>query len=121
SSGLEKFRISETEGNFDDKVIEKIEQFIPYRNEALEIFLAIAQYSNTSEFHHQIHRFFEQLIYYLGPPKEVSRWTEWDFDNFRFLIEELFLYCVASFLKYERFDGLAYLLRQRYYLEKEAD
>ena len=50
-------------------------------------------------------------------PEHVTRYQEWDFDNFRFIIHELFLYAVASFLKYERFDAVSYLLRHRYYWE----
>ena len=41
-ANLERFRLMENEGEFDDKVIESIEQFIPYRNEAIEIFFPLA-------------------------------------------------------------------------------
>jgi len=47
---------------FDDKVIENIDKFLSYRNEAIEIFLAIGQYRNTPEVWQQLHRFFENLI-----------------------------------------------------------
>jgi hypothetical protein len=62
---LERFRLEEGEGEFDDKVIQSIEEFLPLRNEAIEIFLALAQYRNRSETHRQIHRFFESLIPYM--------------------------------------------------------
>lgn len=121
AENLEEFRISSAEGEFDDKVIENIDKFLPYRNEAIEIFLAIAQYNNNPEAWQQVHRFFENLIPYMDRPEGVSTWKESDFDNFNFIIHELFLYAISSFLKYECFDAVAHLIRQHYYIEKNAD
>ena len=58
----------------------------------------------------QLHRFFERLIPYLGRPEEVMSYSEWDFDNFKFIIEELFLYCIACLIKYECYEAVSYLL-----------
>lgn len=113
AQNLERFRLIGEEGEFDDKVVENIERFTPYRNEAIEIFLALAQYRNTLETSHQVHRFFEGLIPYIYPLKHGGR----DPDNLRFVIHELFLYAVASFLKYECFESVAYLLRSFYYMK----
>jgi hypothetical protein len=114
---LEEFRIPSVEGEFDDKVIENIDKFLPYRSEAIEIFLAIAQYRNTQEVWQQLHRFFENLIPYMDRPEGVSSWRNSDFDNFKFIIHELFLYAISSLLKYERFDAVAHLIRHHYYVE----
>ena len=121
TENLEKLRIKKEGGEFDDKVIESIEQFLPFRNEAIELFLALAQYSNTIETHQQLHRFFEGLLPYMDRPENVSRWSDWDFDNFKFIVHELFLYLIACFLKYECYDAVSYLLRHNYYLEKNSD
>lgn len=118
---LEGFRISSVEGEFDDKVIENIDKFLPYRSEAIEIFLAIAQYRNTREVWQQLHRFFENLIPYMDRPEGVSSWKGWDFDNFKFIIHELFLYAISSLLKYECFNAVAHLIRHHYYVEKNSD
>lgn len=118
---LERFQLIDSDGEFDDKVIENIEQFTPYRNEAIEIFLALAQYRNTSDTHQQLHRYFEGLIPYMYSPEHVTSHREWAFDNFKFIIHELFLYAVAGFLKYECYDAVAYMLRHHYYLEKNYD
>lgn len=118
---LEEFRISSVEGEFDDKVIENIDKFLPYRSEVIEIFLAIAQYRNTPEVWQQLHRFFENLIPYMDRSEGVSTWSEWDFDNFKFIIHELFLYAISSLLKYECFDAVAHLIRHHYYVEKNSD
>lgn len=117
---LERFRITKKEGKeFDELVIESIQNFIPYRNEAIEVFLAISQYRNNSETHKILHRFFEQLIPYMDRPEGVNQWQEWDFDNFKFIINELFLYCISSSLKYECFDAVTVLLGQGYFSQSD--
>ena len=117
---LERFRITDKEGKeFDELVIENIENFIPYRNEAIEVFLALSQYRNNPDTHTILHRFFEQLIPYMDKPEGVNQWQEWDFDNFKFIINELFLYCISSFLKYECFEGVTKLLGQGYFSQSD--
>lgn len=59
TSNLERFRLSKTDGEFDDLVIKNIEEFLPYRNEAVQLFLAIAQYSSTSIFVERLHHFLK--------------------------------------------------------------
>jgi len=120
AQNLEKFRIlyEENEANaFDDKVIDNIAKFLPYRNELLTLFSAVAQYRNTTDSIQQIHRFFESLIPYMSKPDQVTHFRGWDYDNFKFIIHELFLYAIASFLKYERFDSASYLLGTNYYVQ----
>jgi len=121
ASNLEEFRIKDRQGEPDDQLIDNINKFLPYRNEALEMFLTIAQYRNTSEAIQQIHRFFENLIPYMSRPESITTSKEWDYDNFKFIVHELFLYAVSSFLKYACFDSLSYLLSQNYYLERNSD
>jgi hypothetical protein len=114
---LEKFRIVNREGEYDDQVIQNIEQFIPYRNEAISIFQALARYSKEPDAYKLVHNFFERLIPYMQSSRELSTWKDWDFDNFRFLIHELFLYVVAIFLRNQWFESVSYLLSQQFYVE----
>ncbi|HIF9404289.1 TPA: SEFIR domain-containing protein [Photobacterium damselae] len=120
-NNLEKFRISEKDGEFDDQVIDNIDKFIPYRNEIITLFITIAQYAPTEESVLKIHRFFEALIPYMNRPENVNSWSEWDFDNFKFIIHELFLYAVAIFTKHERFTEVNMLLTQQYYVAGRSD
>jgi len=120
TENLERFRIVEKIGEFDDQIVESIEQFLPYRNEAIDVFVALALYRNNLDTHQRLHRFFEQLIPYMHRPESMMQCTEWDFDNFKFIIHELFLYAIASFLKYECYDAVSYLLRNRYYFAKNS-
>ncbi|AWH89411.1 SEFIR domain-containing protein [Limnobaculum parvum] len=120
-SNLEKFRITEKEGEFDDQVIDNINNFIPYRNELIALFIALAQYAPTEENLLKVHRFLEALIPYMSHPTDVSHWTDWDFDNFKFIIHEIFLYATAIFIKYERFAEINILLTQQYYVVGKSD
>ncbi|WP_336273160.1 SEFIR domain-containing protein [Vreelandella indica] len=121
SSNLEKFRITEKEGEFDDQVVDSIEKFIPYRNELINLFVTLAQYAPEEENIRKVHRFFESLIPYMSRPENVNSWSEWDFDNFKFIVHELFLYVVAIFIKFERFGEINFLLAQQYYVAGRTD
>jgi hypothetical protein len=114
-TNLERLRIVRSD-TFDEAVVQSINEFLPYRNEAIHIFITIAQYAPSEEIVQRLHRFFEELIPYMDKPANVSQWNETDFDNFRFIVHELFLYVLAIFLKYERFEQAnALLVRQYYY------
>ena len=117
AANLERFRIAKGDGEFDDKVVQSIEQFLPYRNEAIEIFAALLRYRPVQDSWEAVHRFFETLFPYLDRPESVTSWQEWDFDNYRFIVHELFLYATALMLRAECFPGVAHLVRQHYYLE----
>ncbi|MBI4464147.1 MAG: hypothetical protein HY647_05535, partial [Acidobacteria bacterium] len=116
AASLESLRLTPGKGEFDDQVIQSIDQFLPYRNEAVELFLSLAHYGLPSDEQRSIHRFFERLYPYMHPPENITSWSEWDFDNYRFIVHELFLYMVAAFLKYERFDVVGHILRQPYFI-----
>ena len=120
-SNLEKFRITDKEGEFDDQVIDSIEKFLPYRNELVNLFITLAQYAPEEENIRKVHRFFESLITYMSRPENVNNWNGWDFDNLKFIVHELFLYVVAIFIKHERFDEVNLLLTQQYYVAGRSD
>jgi hypothetical protein len=121
SENMERFRLQNVEGEFDDAVVESIDQFLPYRNEAIQIFNTISHYAPAEENILRLHRFFESLIPYMHRPEEVRQWPEWDFDNFKFIVHELFLYALAILIKSEHFQLANILLTQQYYLIGNSD
>ncbi len=123
SSNLEKFRIRREDNDkreFDDLVTDGVDQFRPYRDEAVEVFQTVAQYSQNERTYGQLHKFFERIAPYTYKPAGVTSWRTSDFDNFKFIIHELFLYCIAALIKHESFDGVAYLLNHLYYIEDDS-
>lgn len=121
SENLERFRLPPSKGaaDFDQCIVDSIEKSIPARNELIEIFGTIAQYDQSANTAPTIHKFFESLIPYLYPPRGINSYHKWDWDNFRFIIHESFLTCIAVFLKHERFEIVAQILHQRYYVDKD--
>lgn len=117
SEELEKLRIESNAAPFDDYVVKSIESFLPYRNEAIGLFLNLARYRDTLETRSTVHRFFEQLIPYLGR----SQYRDGDFDNFKFIVHELFMYAVACFIRTERFESAAYLMSNDYYVPDRSE
>lgn len=119
AEGFEQFRIKQSSNgdvDFDDQVIKSIDDFLPYRNEAIELFITVARYRDTQETRRITHRFFERLLPYQEPLSNATTYFESDFDNFRFIVHELFLYGVAAFVKAERFEAVQSLLSTLYYV-----
>jgi len=121
SNNLERFRIERTEEEHDELIVKNIEEFLPYRNEAVQLFLALAQYAPTENNIVKLHRFLEGLIPYMSRPPEVTHYTDWDFDNFKFIVHELFLYAFSILVRYERFEQANYLLQNQYYVAGNSD
>jgi TIR domain len=121
SENLERFRLGNVSGEFDEAVVKSIEEFLPYRNEVIQLFAVVAQYSPTEELVQRIHRLLEGLIPYMSRPQSVSQYQEWDFDNFKFMVHELFLYALATLLKADRLQQANYLLQQPYYVAGNSE
>ena len=120
STEMEKLRLDPNADPFDEAVVQSIESFLPYRNEAIELILALALHLDNPEARTTLHRFFEGLIPYLECPEHVTQSRERDFDNFKFVIHELFLYAVACLIRYERFESAAYLMSSDYYVASRS-
>ncbi len=121
AENFEELRITDKDGDFDEKVVKSLEHFMPFRNELISTFLTISQYRYTTETIQQLHQFIESLIPYMDKPKDASTYNDSDSDNYRFIIHELFLYIIACLVKYRRFSSVAYLLRNSYYMEGNSD
>lgn len=112
---FENLRLGKGLDPFDEAVYGSIKAFVPYRNELVDVFVTVATYRNDPEAWKLIHRFFERLIPYMDLPQGFSgTYSEWDFDNYRFIIKELFLYVIATTVKYECFEGLGSLTGASY-------
>jgi hypothetical protein len=121
ASEIEKLRLDSNADPFDDAVVKSIEDFLPYRNEAIEMFIALSLYHDSYETRVTLHRFLEKLIPYLDRPPAITNWGSWDFDNFRFIVHELFLYAIACFIKYERFESAAYLMATDFFVPGQSE
>lgn len=116
SENLERFRVHDVEGEIDDAISSSIEAFIPARNEYIQLIITVAQYKPIPEFGERVHRFIESLIPYMERPEHIQNCNSWEFDNYKFIVHELFLYTLAVLLKYERFELASPLLMQQYFV-----
>lgn len=116
---MERFRIERSpEKLFDDQVMQSIDDFLPFKNEALEIFKTVAQHAQTGNFGGALHRFFERLLEYTARPEGLMQYRDEDWDNFKFFAHELFASSIALFLRFERFEFVAILTTRQYVLPK---
>ncbi len=116
AKNLERFRIEKYEGEPDDVIVQNIEEFLPYRQELIQIIDAIGRYATTEEIIEKIHGFFENLLKYLYKSPNAELQDNKISDNFKFIIHELFLYVIAILIKHERFSQTNDLLEKKYYL-----
>lgn len=121
SENLERFRITGNDGELDDRIVKSIEDFTPSRNEFIQVFTALLQYSDVADHVLRLHRFFEALIPYLSRPPHINQWSETDFDNFKFVVHELYLYTLALLLRAEHIDAATQLLSQIYYVPENSE
>ena len=118
AESLEEFRIpidKYDRQKVDDPIVESIDSFLPYRDEFIGVVSAIARYSLVDN-EKPLRSFFEKLIPYMFRPKTLMQYNNWYWDNFRFVIHEMFLYTIGVFLKYERVDLVLQLMSQGYYV-----
>lgn len=114
---FEKFKISrEADTAFDDAIIGSVESFTNARNDLIEVFTLIARYADTEDTQSICHRFFEKLIPFMEASESAASYSTWDFDNYKFIIHELFLYLIAILMRREKFGFVRSLMDQPYYV-----
>lgn len=121
TENLERFRIKQSDSKeFDDEVVENLGELASAKDEVLNVILSIAQYQATEEMIQKLHRFFERLIDYTLPPQSARSYNTADFDNYKFLVHELFLSTIAILCKNERFSAANLLLETPYYTRNDS-
>jgi hypothetical protein len=119
ADAFEDLRITrQPEVEFDDQVVESIDSFLATREDLLNVIRTIARYQPTEENVTKLHRFFEKLIPFMVSPPNVGQYYESDFDNYRFIIHELYLYCIAILLDEERFEQASNLIDTDFVVER---
>jgi len=115
-TNFERFRIVPVKGiELDDQVLTSIGEFEAPRNEIVDVLITMIRFLEPLACGKLIHSFFEKLFKYTQWPEGQQSWNEATADNYRFIINELFLYSIAITLKNERFDLIPILLNDFYY------
>ncbi len=117
---MEKVRLDTTADPFHEAVIASIDSLLPSHNDAAAVFVGLAMYVDEPTTAKALHRLFETLLPFMDCPEGMRRSREWDFDNYRFIVHELFLYAVAALLRHERFKAVAELVGEDFYVDRGA-
>ena len=119
---LNDFRLDPSDNSidFDERVLESINKFIPYRDEFIDLVDFICKYTEEEFYFEGIFGFFEKLFPYLYPPPTVNRWYEYWYDNFKFILYELFLYLITSIISNKRFQETNIFLGEYYYFSTKS-
>lgn len=121
ANNLESFRITNKDVEFDEIVIQSINDFMPYRNELIKIFNTISQFASNQENINLLHKFFENIAPFMNRPEHIKQWQESDFDNYSFIVHELFLYLITILIKNECFEQANNILEQQFFIPSNAD
>lgn len=117
----ERFRVTREERDPEyEWVIRSVTAFLPYRDQVFEIVAALAQYGTVKGYGVLLHRFLESLLPYCTRPDGVNSWNDSDFDNFKFLIHELYLGVVAVLLNSDAIEAATELLSQKCFVPQNA-
>ncbi|QDV23448.1 SEFIR domain-containing protein [Aureliella helgolandensis] len=122
SENLERFRLDADDCNRleqsanTDRTSKNVETFLPYRNEAIGLISTMAMHLEDGQSSELLHRFFEDLLPFLDSSQTVASHLDTDFDNYRFIVHELFLYTIAILLGRQRFTDVCTLLQTQYYV-----
>lgn len=105
---------------FGKEVCDNINLYTPLRND----YIGFIEKVTKSEIEFDIEtliRFYEKLPLLTNPQDNRSSWSPSEFDNFRFIIHELFLYTIAVGLKNENYKFVEELLYSSYFFQDKYD
>ena len=102
--------------HFDDMVIKSINDWTPLRDNFIDFFSVIIEsdkYFNIESFH----SFLEKSIKYVDRPEGLTSWHGYEWDNYKFMLTELFLHISATLINKEKYEYLSYILKKPYLIE----
>lgn len=109
-TNLERLRFHTNEHDEPDEAfLKNIASFLPARNEFINLLDVLSRFGLNDEFMKRLHGFFELSLAYYHVPEKVNSYNEYDFDNYKFIVHELYLYSVAILLKHEKFKECSVL------------
>lgn len=115
---LESFRFkSVVDEPYDDTIMNLIEGMRPLRDS----FIMFASYLSQSELSDadldQLHDYLERFAQFQFRSFDVSRHYDYDWDNYRFICYESFLYLTAALVRRGKFGVLAEIVHSTYFYD----
>lgn len=120
SQNLERLRIKyENEQQYINDFDKSLKAFTPYREKFLKVCNTIFLYDLSDSTIKIFHSFFESLLPYMDKPKEMQSYRDLDFDNYKFIIYELFLHFIALLIKLEKFQYTDSILNLEFFVSSK--
>lgn len=113
---LDLFQIESLESPYDQQIMEKIVDMLPLRDdyiEFLDLICSIKDDMDTSI----IITFFEDIYRFTQPPIDISSYRKIQYDHYKFLIHELFIYTVAIMIENDQYNALGELLKSEFFIK----
>lgn len=116
-AALEDFKIDPQakEIEIDDQVLYSITQFIPYRDEFLDAIDFICKYTENDYYFEQIYELLEIVLPSKYPAPNMGSFNISWFDNFSFILYEIFLYLVSILIRHKRYPECNIFLDDLYH------
>jgi len=99
-------------------ICENINVYTPLRNDFIDFFDKLTKEDEIFDVDIVI-RFLEKLPLLTSPQDNRGNWSNYEFDNFKFFIHELFLYLVAVSIKNEKYKFLEELFYSGYVFQEK--
>lgn len=121
SENLERIRIErKPDIPFDEQVVNNIKEFATSRNELLQVITHAIRYFDEEQCADQLHQFLESLLKYHEPPEDGRNRQQSDSDNYRFIIQEIFIYTIGLCIKNNKYLAASILLDKHYYIQSRS-
>jgi hypothetical protein len=100
--------------NFGNELYDNLLNYKTLRDEFISFLLVITQPDSNLDVDELI-SFFEKQPLYLNPKEARGSWCDSDYDNFKIIFHELFIYTIAACLKNKNYHIIEDLLFSRYH------
>lgn len=114
---LEEFRIVQSSRDaeaFDAAFDRSVDSFTPFRNCFIEFIEFVADYMNNPTTCDSIVSFLESIAPFQERPVNQRDYGEIEFDNFKFINYELYLYLIATLIKKRAYESAAFFIEHQY-------
>lgn len=101
---------------FGEMLTETLKNYKPLREDLLT-FINLITFQKAQFASELIIDFFEYKPVYLRPRDDRSGWSGSDFDTFKIIFQELFIYTIAIGIKNKDYDFVSELLHSKYFLK----
>lgn len=118
---LDQFYIKEFDKStpIDETILNQINKMLPLRNDYITYLEKMCNYYNELDVEILIN-FFERIHSYTQPYKGSVSYSDYQFDHYKFIVHELFIYTFSILLNYAQYKTAGEFLRSDFFIIKEV-